>query len=258
MILKKIYKYYEYAITKIMLVFKQKTFSDGDVRLKYIWEKSEKKDLIIVFSSCTRQGIKARYNYMRTLSGIDANKLFILDNFADDGRGSWYLGRNCTFIEEKATEKLVTSVSVAIGAEKKIFCGSSKGGYAAFDFGSQFDKAYIVAGAPQYYLGHYLSGPGAEFRLIYILGEDYKQKLTLLDEHLSKRLQESKYKGSQKVYIHYSDQESTYTEHVKDLLTQLTENGHEIVHNIEKYTDHSLISMYFPGFLKKSVEEILK
>ena len=54
---------------------------------------------IIVFSSCTRKGIRARYNYVRTLKEVPCNKLFLLDDFASDHRGSFYLGSNMKFEE---------------------------------------------------------------------------------------------------------------------------------------------------------------
>ena len=120
-------KYYEYFTTKVKLVFSQKKFKSGDVTLKYILKKnSDSKDLVVVFSSCTRRGIKARYNYMRTLAKVNANKLFILDDFAADHRGSYYLGYDQTYSEEKATIELINHIKKSLGTDKLICCGSSK------------------------------------------------------------------------------------------------------------------------------------
>lgn len=90
---KRLKKYFEYAYTKLKLCFKQKCYHCHDIVLKYLFDRSKKsKELVVVFSACTREGIKARYNYVRTLKRFRVNKLFILDDFANDQRGCYYLG----------------------------------------------------------------------------------------------------------------------------------------------------------------------
>ena len=89
----------EYMMTKLRLLRDQKKYRSRGVTLKYMLDRVDSRDLIIVFSSCTRKGIRARYNYVRTLKEVPCNKLFLLDDFASDHRGSFYLGSNMKFEE---------------------------------------------------------------------------------------------------------------------------------------------------------------
>ncbi len=251
-------KYYEYFTTKVKLIFSQKKFKSGDVTLKYILKKdSDSKDLIVVFSSCTRRGIKARYNYMRTLAKINANKLFILDDFAADHRGSYYLGYNSTYSEEKATIELINSIKKNLGILRLICCGSSKGGYSSINFGLQYPDTYIVAGGPQFYLGQYLVGSHNTECLVHILGQATDENITKLDERLKARIIEKKYGNNQNIYLHFSNKEHTYEEHIKDLVQVLNDNGYDVKCDIASYTNHSDISYYFPDFLVKTISEII-
>ncbi len=113
----------------------------------YKYKKSNK--LIVIFSSCTRPGIKARYNYMNTLKYTKANQLFILDDYGEDQRGVYYLGLNQDFKIQKATKSLIDYIVDKDNISEIDFVGSSKGGYAALLFGLDYPNARIITGAPQ-------------------------------------------------------------------------------------------------------------
>ena len=67
-------KYVEFIITKIRILWEQKIFRHEDVTVKYILKKKKTADtLVIVFSACTRKGLKARYNYVKTLNNLNCN-----------------------------------------------------------------------------------------------------------------------------------------------------------------------------------------
>ena len=128
-------KYYEFFITKFKILREQKIFNYENVKVKYMLKEEKEADaLTIVFSACTRKGLKARYNYVKTLDGIPSNRLYILDDYAKDHRGSYYLGSDFQFNEEKATDALIKQIIAVLKPKKLIFCGSSKGGYAALNF----------------------------------------------------------------------------------------------------------------------------
>ena len=257
---KVISKYYEFITTRIKLVFLQKKFRSGNVTLKYILQKEKNSHaLIVVFASCTRFGLKARYNYMRTLGGIKANKLFILDDFASDHRGSYYMGENCTFSEEKATLDLIGHISETRGINKVICCGSSKGGYAALNFGLRIPNSTIISGGPQYHLGIYLIKSTNTACLEHIVGDvtgENDEKVLMLNDRLKNLIYEKAGDRSQSIYLHFSDQEHTYREHIKDLLDDLTKCGFNVQCDIAKYENHSDISYYFPDFLLKTLNAI--
>ena len=84
-------------------------------------DRVDSRDLIIVFSSCTRKGIRARYNYVRTLKEVPCNKLFLLDDFASDHRGSFYLGSNMKFEEAVVVRELIDRVREHTGQDVLIF-----------------------------------------------------------------------------------------------------------------------------------------
>ena len=253
----KVHKYIEFLTARITLLVKQRKFEHNGVVLKYIYRKKSADSLVVVLSSCTRPGIKARYNYMRTLKGIRASQLFILDDFFDDKRGSYYVGKNYTFDEETATKSLIQKIYDEQNPLKLAFCGSSKGGWAALNFGLQFKNAYIITGAPQYLLAKYLKA-GFEDRLKYILGEITEEREASLNDHLRNRIKNNPYSGSQHIYLHYSDKEHTYEEHIQYLLKDLKDAGYDLTENIADYTDHSDIAYYFPSFLVNTLSEILK
>mgnify|MGYP003302966183 CR=1 FL=1 len=140
-------KYVEFIVTKIRIIWEQRIFFHDDVKVKYILKKKKGVDfLVIVFSACTRNGLKARYNYVKTLNNMKCNRLYILDDYAKDQRGSYYIGRDFKFNEEVAVEALIRKVISDIQPQKVIFCGSSKGGYAALNFGMKFPNSYMLVG----------------------------------------------------------------------------------------------------------------
>lgn len=262
--MKKAKKYAEYLITKMRVVSRQKKYIYDNTAIRYMFENQGKKDLIIVFGSCTRKGIKARYNYVRTLKNMDLDQLFILDDYGFDGRGIYYLGKDMDFFVERAVSHLINRIASCHNYRKMIFAGSSKGGYGALNFGLLFPGSSIIAGAPQYHLGSYLMDPDnhLEDTLKYITGKtrsNISQTVVKdLDSHLCSKIQNYKSdKSAASIYLHYSREEHTYQEHIKDLIKDLKENGFYLQEDAGEYKNHSDVSLYFPDYLKKSVQLII-
>ena len=250
-------KYYEFFLTKIKILFEQKQFKYGDTTLKYMIKKSHSSKLVVVFSACTRKGLRARYNYVRTLRNIDYNQLFILDDFAADHRGGYYIGSNFKFNDEKATIALIKKIQNELDIKETVYCGSSKGGWAALNIGLQFDKSTIIVGGPQYFLADYLLKSGNVDTLNYIIGEKNEQKLAKLNNYLKEKFENNTYIDSQKIYMHYSNKEHTYEEHIKDMLKDLHSMHYNVIEDIGNYECHSDISYHFPDFLLKTLSENL-
>lgn len=257
----KINKYIEYIQTKIKVVVKEKKYKSNNYTVKYILEKNNCKNdsLIIIFSGCTRIGVSARYNYYRTLKSINANKLFILDNFGYDGRGAYYLGKDMDFKIQKTVEELIKKTQNELNINESIYVGSSKGGYASLYFGLADKNSKIICGAPQYYLSKYLMG--TEYNknkcLSYIVGTELNdENLKMLDNLLKERIVESK-SNNCCVFLHFSDKENTYKKHIKDLVLELSENKINYKTDIRDYTEHNEISIYFPTYLKDTITALL-
>lgn len=257
----KLNKYIEYATTKIKILYKEKKFYSNNHRLKYILERQKNSnDLIVVYSGIPRPGLKARYNYNRTLSNIKANKLFILDDFGYDQRGCFYLGKNGDFAIEKATRVLVGKIKDDLNIKRTFHVGSSKGGFAALYFGLRDDGSIIISGGPQYILGdHFLKNHRyMENTVPYIFGENYSEKdVKKLNSIVSDVISETKGNNCQ-IHLHYSEKEFTYEDHVKHLLKDLNDNGIYFCEDIAHYENHAEIAYYYPEFLISTLKEFIE
>jgi len=255
----KINKYIEFFTTKIKILYKEKKFKSNGYTLKYMLEKNDSDSLLVILSGVPRQGLKARYNYGRTLRNISVNKLFILDDFGYDQRGAWYLGKNGDFKIKQTTEELIQKVKSDLNIKNTIYCGSSKGGYNALMFGLEDEGSTIIAGGPQYFLGDRLTkGVYPKYTLPYIMGENYTDKdIQTLNDLLPNIIRKAKGKDY-KIFLHYSDQEYMYNQHIKYLLEELKANDIEFVEDIAKYKKHAEIAYFFPSFLVNTLKKEIR
>ncbi|GAB2561180.1 hypothetical protein [Gracilibacillus alcaliphilus] len=256
----KIDKYIEYGITKIKLMYKERKFHHDGTTLKYLLEKNKNSnDLIVVFSGIPRPGIKARYNYGKTLSKVKSNRLFILDDFGFDQRGNYYLGKDKDFNVERAVLSLIDSVKESLSINKTIYCGSSKGGWAAIYYGVREPKSKIIAGSLQYLLGNYItSNERRSYNIMsYVMGKNFDESdIKYLNNLLRQTIFENKNKGWD-LKLHYSVAEYTYNDHMIYLLKDLDDFNIEYDEDVQNYKSHGELSLYFPPFLLKSIEDFL-
>lgn len=252
--LKKIIKVFDYIYMK-KFFFSQKEFEISEQKkLRYVFQKNKNsKNLIIVFSSCTRVGVKGRYNYIRTLKNTNCNKLFILDDFGYDSRGLFYLGEDNKFEISIAVKNLLKEIVTKNNIENSIYVGSSKGGYAALYFGLDNLNSTIIAGAPQYYLGFYLKDAKDDRRLNQICGNNEKD-ISALNNVIKGKINKNHFEG--KIYLHYSTEEHTFSEHIEDLLKDLKGSKSIIETDEKKYKNHSEVGIYFADYLVKILREI--
>lgn len=243
--------------TKYLMKFKQKNYMGKKYKVKYLLEKNSKsKELLIVFSACTKIGQRARYNYIRTLDEFKCNKLYILDDFGFDGRGAYYLGKDKDFMIEKDVIDLINKVSAEINPEKEIYIGSSKGGYSALYFGLERKNSYIIIGAPQYNLGNYLNLPNHKNILEYIMGDCSDNSIERLNNLMKDKLNLKK-DNNNTIYIHYSTEEETYNSDIKPLLEEMNNINLNVKHDKKNYSSHAELTMYFPQYIKSSIGSIL-
>lgn len=255
--MKKAKKYIDFVITKIHQSLHEKKFSYQGVDLRYMFEKNpQSESLIVIFSACTRKGITARYNYVRTLSAIGSNKLFILDDFAEDKRGAYYLGKNLGNEIEQACKALISEMMIKHACKKLLFCGSSKGGWAALNLMCEFPQSVAIIGAPQYRLADYLLAPALEKCQKYVMPELNQKSVDYLNSYLSNKLLKAK-EDKHYIYLHYSDSEHTYDEHIKYLLEDLKQFGYAYSLDVKQYSDHWDVSKYFPDYLIDSIERYM-
>ncbi len=241
------------------LIYKEKKYRTQDCRLKYILEKHDSNNLIVIFSGLPRPGIKARYNYMRTLRNVKANKLFILDDFGYSQQGAYYLGKDKKFEVEKAVKELIHKVKIERNIDTTFYVGSSKGGYAALLFGIQDKKSKIIAGSLQYLLGNYITYNERRNENImkWIMGKSYTEEdIDYLNDLLRKNIENNK-NNECDLHLHYSNKEFTYTEHMQHLLNDLNSFNINYSEDIEDYENHGELAYYFPGYLVKKLNSYI-
>lgn len=232
------------------LFHEQKLSHDGCV-LKYMFFDNRSNQLVVSFPACAPNA--SRYNYVRTLKPFKVDKLFLLDDFADNHQGC-YLVRDDV---EALVYKLLKTIVDKGRYEKILFIGSSKGGYSALNFSFLIPNVDVVIGAPQYSLGSYLNKPDTIENLKFLLyGDVDEQKIKVLDDRLKNRILSSEIKPLN-VFIHYSDKEATYDCHVKWMLEDLRHQGIAVSENVEDYPLHSDMVRFFPSYLDKKLKELL-
>lgn len=249
-VMTKVIKLNDLIKTKFLMKFNQKIYIGDKYNINYLLQTNLlSKDILIVFTSCTKPGQKARYNYIKTLDKFKCNKLFILDDFGFDNRGAYYLGKNNDFDIEKDVNSLISYIINKFNIEKKIFIGSSKGGYAALYFGLPFKNSIIITGAPQYMLGNYLSIPNHNKILEYIMGDIGVNSINKLNSLMENKLKLYK-ENNNTIYLHYSKQEETYISDISLLVKELENLNYKVFYDIEDYKTHSELTKFFPDFIK--------
>lgn len=235
----------------------KKYIASNGVEVKYILEKNTGNNapFTVVFSAFPREGMKATYNYLKTLGNYKANKLFILDDYGHEHRGAYYLAEQGDFRIEVAIDELIEKMRRNLKPKKTVFIGTSKGGFAALYYGLKCDVDYIIAGAPQYKLGNYLSDvPLKKPILESIMGNHSQESITLLNSLLPAVIK--KYNGNCRVFLHYSTQEHTYDEHIATLIDDLNANEISLEQDECQYKEHQEVSRYFPPYLLETVEKL--
>lgn len=239
---------YTAAVQK--LCEKEFVSSEGQ-SLRYLFFPCRSSDVLVVgFQACNDAG--PQYNYVRTLQQCRVNRLLIKDDFGPGKLGVYYLGTQGSCAVERAVVELIDRYAAALGGQPRlVFIGSSKGGYAALDFGLQYPGSVMIAAAPQYHLAQYLDTPKFRATLEAILGGPATpQAKQMLDERLHGRILADRFAASQRVYLHYSDCEHTYPEHVRNLLAHLSAAGIALQTDVQHYTVHSDLRYFFPDYLR--------
>ncbi|WP_163654758.1 accessory Sec system protein Asp2 [Listeria sp. PSOL-1] len=237
----------------------KKEHGERGVSLQYLFKKKKAHDrLIVIFSAFPRPGMPATYNYLKTTQSLNADKLFILDKFGYNQVGGYYLFH----FGAKSPEDMVTSLIQKIVKRKKykevIFIGTSKGGYAAMYYGLKLKADAVIAGAPQYLLGNYLTDiPEKRKTLLGMTGGNHEFSVPYLNRLIKDRIL-NKESQQTKFYLHYSTVEHTYDEHISFLLEDLKKNGYQVFEDKRDYEKHQEVAIYFPPYLKETLQNLLR
>ena len=247
--------------TKFFQLRHEKTYRGEDTRLKYMYFPMDEHKphganvLLVMFQGCHDK--EARYNYVRTCSTLNIHRLFIKDDFAPNGRGSYYVGEKGKYNVERLVHRLVQDFCDRLHPEKLIFAGSSKGGYGCINCGIAFPHAYLIPGAPQYRLGTYLDKPKNRPNLIDIIGDYTPENIAALNVRLEQKIKANPYAETQTCYLHYSNVEHTYEKHIRDLRQDLIASGMDFHEDVADYPEHSDVGKFYPQFLVDTVNKLI-
>ena len=241
------------VLLRIQIRMKEKKYE----RIKYLLQANRSSDtLLICFSGFNGSG-PARYNYIKTLTTVKANKLFILDDFGYNKQGSYYLGENGECFVPDMIVGLIKKIQSDRDIKRVITIGSSKGGSAALYYSVKMGAESCIIGAPQYFIGSYLSVDKHLPILEGIMGNTSSESVETLDKVIRDVVMSP---GDHKpsVHIHYSPKEHTYPEHIKDMIADLKSCGYSVAEDAEyDYTDHVDVSKCFPEYLLNELRKLL-
>ena len=240
-------------MTKLKINLSEKRYKN----LKYLFFKEKLSDkLIVSFSGFTGNG-PARYNYRNTIKTINANQLFILDDFGYKKQGSYYLGENGSWFLPEIVEALINKIQVENNIKQIVMIGSSKGGSAALFYSIKLQADACIIGAPQYYIGDYLTIDRHLPILEGIMGDNSQKSIDKLNTVLSNCISLSQ-KIKPDVYIHYSPMEHTYSEHIVYMIKDLKDHGYNVIEDSDyEYTEHGNVAKFFPKYLQNVLNVII-
>ena len=235
----------------------EKSFVYNGETIHYLHYKKKSDFLLVCFSAYNDNG--PRYDYVTSLSKYPLNRLYIKDDFVEK-TGNYYLGRNGNYSIEDAVFHLIEKIKEEDCPKKLIFIGSSKGGYAALNFGIRFKNASVIVAAPQYKLGDYMYNTAKKFRpaLEDIVGMPVtEEKIRNLNQRLSGKINDDKEILTQSFYIHCSSNDRTYEKHVKYLLEDLAVKEAKVHFDLAAYEGHDTLKYHFPKYLCECIEKEL-
>jgi hypothetical protein len=243
--------------TKYLLKTHQDIFVHNDTSIRYLFvPRKGAKTIVVVFSGMNPS--RASYHYLDALNGLNCHRLYVLDDIGDPVLGCYYLGTDGNNQVEIAVKKLVDDICYKVPDCQLIFCGSSKGGYAAINMGMDYPNSIMIAGAPQYKLGYYLTHRKSPELLNVVMGETYTQSdIDVLDAKIQRKINHSGSMHGGKIYLHYSNKEHTFEEHIQYLLADLDKVRFPCFEDRADYSEHNDVAIYFPVYLIKTLRMLL-
>ena len=220
----------------------------GEKPVNYLFEEPEggTDELLVVFTAI-HQPWDFTYNYRTSLAGSSAAKLFILDDFGD--QGAYYLASGRNLAEFRSVQGLLHSVmrQLGIGAGQVTTIGSSKGGSAAILHGVSLGAARVIAGAPQTRLGTFLTTPHPNI-LEYISGGTSNDDIAWADTAIDRALASGVRTTSIEILVGRGDHH--YARHVHPFASTARALGYSVRVLALPGTPHARIGAAFRSYLE--------
>lgn len=223
-----------------------------EVPLNYLLERvQDASQLVVAFSAMAPAG-SFTHNYKSTLDRVNAHKLYVLDDFGD--QGAYYYCDHRDLAIYRSVQKLLHRIIDELGVDLAdvAFVGSSKGGTAALIHGSSLGVGRIIVGAPQIRIGSFLAHPHPNV-LEFMAGGTGEQDVAWLDRAVINHVRKIRPDTSVELLIGTEDHH--FRDHLPHLLTEFQNIGHDnfsIVH-LEGLT-HADIGKPFSEFLLRRLD----
>jgi len=217
--------------------------------------------LIVVFQAInTRQA----YNYIGTLAGVNAHRLYIKDDYGSDPatRSSYYLGPDRVFSIADQVQRLIAQLTRELGlsAADVITAGSSKGGYAAIYHGLRARAGDVIVGGPQIMLGSYLRSENLRSIrppiLKYLTGSNSDEAAAWLDTVMVDLVKEFS-RSRTVIHFHIGIKEPHYERDALPFFKMANDAGITVIPDLQKYSLHEHLARFFPNFLKDTANSII-
>lgn len=227
-------------------------WEDGDRPVTYLLENPQSEAgrarLLVVFSALG-PSYDFTYNYRQAVEGVDAYRLFILDDFGQ--RGSYYFADHRDQSIYHSVQEFFMKMfdELDIRVEDVTFAGSSKGGTAALIHGLPLGVQNIIVGAPQSRPGTYLKDSAPQI-LDFIAGESADSK-EWLDRAVWALLSKAAPLARVKILVGAADHH--LKAHVRPLEKQLIDSGTSVETMVVENLNHQAIGKPFSAFLRASV-----
>lgn len=164
------------------------------------------------------------YNYKSSISDVDSNRLYILDDFGARGSYYWLDHRDETIFHSVQAFILEFVRELDLSMTDVIFVGSSKGGTAAILHGVSLGVKEVWAGAPQYRVGDYLFGTDTSI-LNFMSGGSSVVERDWLNNRMQLALMEGETKT--KIRVAVGSKDHHLPNHVQPLIVDTTRFGYE-------------------------------
>ena len=232
---------------------------DARPPVKYVLQQpaDAPRDLVIVFAGMNPvPPTPARYSYLRTLTPVVRNKLFILDDYGP--RGCYYLGKDRVLDFEASVTALIRSVVADLGIELSDItaCGSSKGGFASLYYGFKYGFGRVIAGGPQTRLGNYLTSRHGTFDniLVWVAGERSEGARLWLNSLLYDVVRGSPHRPD--VDLHVGRGDYHLPNHVRPLIDVFeSDPTFQWTLSLGDYSEHIQIQAHFPPYLLEQLAD---
>lgn len=218
-------------------------------RIKYLLQSNKKSDkLLVVFSGFPPKGKNPLYNYVSKFRNLNCNKLFILDDFGDDYRGTYYLGTNDNWFLIDEITNLISFVKnqISVKNENITLGGSSKGGFAALYYAFKDNYGSVIAGEPQIMLGDYVAENHHIGVFNNIMGEYSDEKKERLNKALFEIIDRKDEYPNKIVILCGKENDYYINNHINHFTSFLDNKSIPYKLVLEDFSEHLQIGKYYP------------